>query len=75
MIMNMNDERRNMIDQLLSRYTEDEEAEREKARAKLESMSDEELSKELWCATGAFQYEAEKEWQAEKMEILEERGA
>ena len=69
--MNMNDERRNTIDLLLSRYTEDEEAEREQARAGYESMTDEELMYEL----GTFQHEAEKEWQADKMEILEERGA
>ena len=69
--MNMNDERRNTIDLLLSRYTEDEEAEREQARAEYESMTDEELMYEL----GTFQHEAEKEWQADKMEILEERGA
>ena len=69
--MNMNDERRNTIDLLLSRYTEDEEAEREQARAEYEGMTDEELMYEL----GTFQHEAEKEWQADKMEILEERGA
>ncbi|RKI69368.1 hypothetical protein D7V91_05700 [bacterium 1xD42-67] len=68
--MNMNDERRNTIDLLLSHYTEDEEAEREQARAEYENMTDEELMYEL----GTFQHEAEKEWQAEKMEILEERG-
>ena len=68
--MNMNDERRNTIDLLLSRYTEDEEAEREQARAGYESMTDEELMYEL----GTFQHEAEKEWQADRMEILEERG-
>ena len=67
----MNDERRNTIDLLLSRYTEDEEAEREQARAEYEGMTDEELMYEL----GTFQHEAEKEWQADKMEILEERGA
>ena len=69
--MNMNDERRNTIDLLLSRYTEDEEAEREQARAEYEGMTDEELMYEL----GTFQHEAEKEWQADRMEILEERGA
>ena len=69
--MNMNDERRNTIDMLLSRYTEDEEAEREQARTEYEGMTDEELMYEL----GTFQHEAEKEWQADKMEILEERGA
>ena len=41
--MNMNDERRNTIDLLLSRYTEDEEAEREQAGAEYENMTDEEL--------------------------------
>ncbi len=66
----MNDERRNTIALLLSHYTEDEEAEREQARAEYEDMTDEELMYEL----GTFQHEAEKEWQAEKMEILEERG-
>ena len=66
----MNDERRNTIALLLSRYTEDEEAEREQARAEYEDMTDEELMYEL----GTFQHEAEKEWQAERMEILEERG-
>ena len=67
----MNDERRNTIALLLSRYPEDAEAKREKARAEYERKTDEELS----CALGTFQYEAEKEWQAERMEILEERGA
>ena len=66
----MNDERRNTIALLLSRYTEDEEAEREQARAEYEGMTDEELMYEL----GTFQHEAEKEWQADRMEILEERG-
>ena len=41
--MNMNDERRNTIDLLLSHYTEDEEAEREQAGAEYENMTDEEL--------------------------------
>lgn len=68
--MNMNDERRNMIALLLSRFTEDEEAEREQARAEYEGMTDEELMYELEM----FRHEAEKEWQAERMEILEERG-
>lgn len=66
----MNDERHNTIALLLSRYMEDEEAEREQARAEYEGMTDEELMYEL----GTFQHEAEKEWQAERMEILEERG-
>ena len=52
----MNDERRNTIDLLLSHYTEDEEAEREQARAEYESMTDEELS----CALVTFQHEAEQ---------------
>ena len=68
--MTMNDERRSTIAQLLSHFTEDEEAEREQARAEYESMTDEELG----YALGAFQHDAEKDWQAEKMEILEERG-
>ena len=67
----MNNERRNTIALLLSRYPEDEEAEREQARAGYESMTDDEVMYEL----GTFQHEAEKEWQADKMEILEERGA
>lgn len=66
----MNEERRNTIALLLSRYTEDEEAEREQVRAEYESMTDEELR----CALGTFQHEAEKEWQADRMDILEGRG-
>ena len=42
---------------LLSRYTEDAEAEREQARAELESMTDEELS----CALENFKHEAEQD--------------
>lgn len=68
--MNMNDERRNTIDLLLSRFMDDEEAEREQTRAELESMTDEELC----YALGTFQHEAEKEWQADVMDILEGRG-
>ena len=72
--MNMNDERRNTIALLLSRYTEDEEAEREQARAGYESMTDE----ELYCALETIRYEAEqkakKDYEADRMEILEERG-
>lgn len=68
--MNMNDERRNTIALLLSRYPEDAEAEREKARAEYESMTDEELG----CALGTFQYEAERDFNADRMDILEERG-
>ena len=68
--MNMNDERRNTIDLLLSRYTEDAEAEREQARAELESMTDEELS----CALENFKHEAEQDFNADRMDILEGRG-
>lgn len=68
--MNMNDERRNTIALLLSRYTEDAEAEREQARAEYESMTDEELG----YALENFKHKAEKKWQAERMEILEEWG-
>ena len=70
MTMNMNDERRNTIALLLSRYLEDAEAEREQVRAELECMTDEELR----LALENFKYEAEQEWQAEKMAILAERG-
>lgn len=66
----MNDERRSTITLLLSRFAEDEETEREQARAKYESMTDEELMYEL----GTFQHEAEKDWQADKGDILEERS-
>lgn len=66
----MNDERRNTIAQLLSHFTEDEEAEREQARAEYESMTDE----ELYYALGAFQHDAEMDWQADKGDILEERS-
>lgn len=68
--MNMNDERRNTIALLLSRYPENAEAEREKARAELESMTDEELS----YALENFQHEAEQDFNADRMDILEERG-
>lgn len=68
--MNMNDYRNNTIALLLSRFTEDEKAEREKARAEYEGMSDEELS----FALGNFKCEAEQEWKADKMDILEEHG-
>ncbi len=68
--MNINDERRNTIDLLLSHYTEDEEAEREQARAEYESMTDEELS----CALVTFQHEAEQDFNADRMDILEGRG-
>ena len=68
--MNMNDERRNTIALLLSRYTEDAEAEREQARAELESMTDEELS----CALENFKHKAEQDFNADRMDILEGRG-
>lgn len=68
--MNMNDERRNTIALLLSRYPEDAEAEREKARAEYERMTDEELGLTL----GTFQYEAEQDFNADRMDILEGRG-
>ena len=68
--MTMNDERHNTIALLLSRYPEDAETEREKARAEYESMTDEELS----CALGTFQHEAEQDFNADRMDILEERG-
>ena len=68
--MNMNDERLNTIALLLSRYTEDAEAEREQARVELECMTDEELR----LALENFRHEAEKEWQADRMDILEGRG-
>lgn len=68
--MNMNDERRNTIALLLSRYTEDEEAEREQARAEYERMTDEELG----YALGTFQHEAEQDFNADRMDILEGRG-
>lgn len=68
--MNMNDERRNTIALLLSRYPENAEAEREKARAELESMTDEELG----YALGTFQHEAEQDFNADRMDILEGRG-
>lgn len=66
----MNDERRNTIALLLSRYPEDTEAEREKARAEYESMTDEELS----CALENFKHEAEQDFNADKMDILEGRS-
>ena len=68
--MKMNDERRNTIALLLSRYPEDAEAEREKARAEYERMTDEELG----LALGTFQHEAEREFNADRMDILEGRG-
>lgn len=68
--MNMNNERRNTIALLLSRYSEDAEAEREQAKAEYESMTDEELS----LALENFKHEAEKERQADRMDILEGRG-
>lgn len=68
--MNMNDEHRNTIALLLSRYSEDTEAEREQAKAEYESMTDEELS----CALGTFQHEAEQDFNADRMDIMEGRG-
>ena len=68
--MNMNDERRNTIALLLSRYPEDEGAEREQARAEYESMTDEELS----YALENFKHEAEQDFNADRMDILEGRG-
>lgn len=70
----MNDERRNTIAQLLSHFTEDEEAEREQARAKYESMTDEELSYALETIRYEAEQEAQKDYEADRMEILEERG-
>ncbi len=64
MSKSMNDWREDTIAELLSHYTAEKEAE-------LESMTDEELE----CELGTLRHKAEKEWQAEKMEILEERGA
>ena len=72
--MNMNDERRNTIDLLLSHYTEDEEAEREQARAEYESMTDEELYYVLETIRYEADQEAKRDYEADKMEILEERG-
>ncbi len=70
----MNDERRNTIALLLSRYTEDEEAEREQARAKYESMTDEELYYTLETIRHEADQEAQKDYEADRMEILEECG-
>lgn len=66
----MNEERHNTIALLLSRYPEDAEAEREQARAEYESMTDEELG----LALGTFQHEAEKDFNADRMDILEGRS-
>lgn len=60
----MNNERENTIACLLSHYTAKKEAE-------LESMTDEELE----CEVRPLQHQAQKDWQADKLEILEERGA
>lgn len=68
--MKMNDERRNTIALLLSRYPEDAEAEREKARAEYERMTDEELG----LALENFKHEAEQDFNADRMDILEGRG-
>lgn len=72
--MNMNEERRNMIDQLLSRYTEGEEAECEQERAELENMSDEDLYYTLEAIRYEADQEAQRDYEADRMEILEERG-
>lgn len=72
--MNMNDERRNTIDLLLSRYTEDEEAEREQAGAEYENMTDEELYYTLETIRYEAEQKAKKDYEADRMEILEERG-
>lgn len=68
--MTMNEERRNTIALLLSRYPEDSEAEREQVRAEYERMTDEELS----CALENFKHEAEQDFNADRMDILEGRG-
>lgn len=68
--MTMNDERRNTIALLLSRYPEDAEAECEQARAEYESMTDEELG----LALENFKHEAERDFNADRMDILEGRG-
>ena len=70
----MNDERRNTIDLLLSRYTEDEEAEREQAMAEYAGMTDEELYYALETIRYEADQEAKKDYEADGMEILEERG-
>lgn len=70
MSKSMNDWREDTIAELLSRYTEDEEAEREQARAEYESMTDEELS----LALENFKHEAEQDFNADRMDILEGRG-
>lgn len=72
--MSMNDERRNTIALLLSRYPEDAETEREKARAEYESMTDEELYYVLETIRYEADQEAKRDYEADKMEILEERG-
>lgn len=72
--MNMNDERRNTIALLLSRYMEDEEAEREQARAEYDGMTDEELYYALETIRYEADQEAQKDYEADRMEILEERG-
>lgn len=66
----MNEERRNTIALLLSRYPDDSEAEREQVRAEYERMTDEELS----CALENFKHEAEQDFNADRMDILEGRG-
>ena len=66
----MNEERRNTIALLLSRYPEDSEAEREQVRAEYERMTDEELG----LALENFKHEAEQDFNADRMDILEGRG-
>lgn len=66
----MNEERRNTIALLLSRYPEDAEVEREQARAEYERITDEELG----LALENFKHEAEQDFNADRMDILEGRG-
>lgn len=56
--------REGTITDLLSHYTAEKKVE-------LESMTDEELE----CEVRTLQHQAQKDWEADKMEILEERGA
>lgn len=63
MSKSMNDWREDTIAELLSHYTAEKEAE-------LESMTDEELG----LALGTFQHEAERDFNADRMDILEGRG-
>lgn len=63
MSKSMNDWREDTIAELLSHYTAEKEAE-------LESMTDEELG----CALENFKHEAEQDFNADRMDILEGRG-